>query len=129
MTFQKLVPFLKERLEFIEDVREKKLVTFANEKEWQEAKENLIVIQSLVTQYVNYGNADWKSHKSEIAYFEKFVNNCISHLHMAIDLFEVFYKDDVYSRKQYQDCIAFLNDLKDIIEEARLFTIFNEEEI
>jgi hypothetical protein len=130
MKFEKTIPFINSRLDFVERVIENKEVTIASELEWEEAKVNLTGVQSMLTKYVNDGDVSWDSYSLEIAYFEKFVNDCISQLLMAIELYETIYKgEDLTQKNEYNESLIFLQDLQDVKEEAMIFIMFNEEQI
>lgn len=130
MKFEKTIPFINSRLDFIERVIENKQVTISSELEWEEAKVNLTGVQSMLAKYVNEGDVAWDSYSVEIAYFEKFVNDCISQLSMAIELYETIYKgEDLTQKNEYNESLRFLQDLQDVKEEAMIFIMFNEEQI
>ena len=126
MKFEKALWFLEDRIEFIDDMVKDGGVTFANEQEWEEARVNLTTLHNIFVESnaTSGANIVWKGYRNEIAYLNKFLNDCIDSLSYAIDLYENVVKNT--ESNQYKQSIIFMSNLNDVKKEIEFLTFFNE---
>lgn len=124
--FEKALWFLEDRIEFIDTIVKNGGVTFANEREWEEARVNLTTLHNVFVESNATSNANivWKAYSSEIRYLNKFLNDCIDSLSYAIDLFENVVKNT--DSDQYKNSLTFMSNLNDVKKEIEFITFFNE---
>jgi hypothetical protein len=123
MKFEKTIDFLNERLGFIELSLQN--ATFGNEREFKEAKRNLTIIQSAISEHTNFGNVVWDGYDNEIAYLNKFVDGCIEHLLGAINVYKSMIEEGRLDiKEQYNIAIKQLEDFYLVEEEISVFNDF-----
>lgn len=103
--FEKTIPFLEERLSFIEAILKENGVTYANEKEWDKAKINISMLLKTMKESNEGVAIDWLEFENEIIWLQQFVSDSISHTFFAIDVYENILKEkgSIYYEKAVQE--------------------------
>lgn len=122
--FEKTIPFLEERLSFIEAILKENGVTYANEKEWDKAKINISMLLKTMKES-NVGVAiDWLEFENEVFWLQQFVSDAISHTFFAIDVYENILKEK--ASIQYEKAVEQIENMKCVSEEVNSIMMYKK---
>lgn len=122
--FEKTIPFLEERLSFIEAILKENGVTYANEKEWGKAKINITILLKTMKESNEGVAIDWLEFENEIVWLQQFVSDSISHTFFAIDIYENVLKEkgSIY----YEKAVEEIENMKCVSEEINRITMYRK---
>lgn len=122
--FEKTIPFLEERLSFIEAILKENGVTYANEKEWDKAKINISMLLKTMKESDEGVAIDWLEFENEIIWLQQFVSDSISHTFFAIDVYENMLKEkgSIYYEKAVQE----IENMKCVSEEVNSIIMYKK---
>ena len=122
--FEKTIPFLEERLSFIEAILKENGVTYANEKEWDKAKINISMLLKTMKES-NVGVAiDWLEFENEVFWLQQFISDAISHTFFAIDVYENILKEK--ASIQYEKAVEQIENMKCVSEEVNSIMMYKK---
>ena len=122
--FEKTIPFLEERLSFIEAILKENGVAYANEKEWDKAKINISMLLKTMKESNEGVAIDWLEFENEIIWLQQFVSDSISHTFFAIDVYENMLKEkgSIYYEKAVQE----IENMKCVSEEVNSIIMYKK---
>lgn len=122
--FEKTIPFLEERLSFIEAILKENGVTYANEKEWDKAKINISMLLKTMKESDEGVVIDWLEFENEVFWLQQFVSDSISHTFFAIDVYENMLKEkgSIYYEKAVQE----IENMKCVSEEVNSIIMYKK---
>jgi hypothetical protein len=112
---EKSIPFLEERLSFINEILEKNGTTYALEKEWNRAKLNISMLLQVMKESEEGVVIEWLQFEKELEWLQQFVSDCVSHTFFAIDVYENVLKEK--GSVHYEKAVEDIENMKMVSEE------------
>jgi uncharacterized coiled-coil protein SlyX len=122
--FEKTIPFLEERLSFIEAILKENGVTYADEKEWDKAKINISILLKTMKESNEGVAIDWLEFENEVFWLQQFVSDAISHTFFAIDVYENILKEK--ASIQYEKAVEQIENMKVVSEEVNSIMMYKK---
>lgn len=122
--FEKTIPFLEERLSFIEAILKENGLTYGNEKEWDKAKINISMLLKTMKESNEGVAIDWLEFENEIIWLQQFVSDAISHTFFAIDVYENILKEK--ASVQYEKAVEQIENMKCVSEEVNSIFMYKK---
>lgn len=122
--FEKTIPFLEERLSFIEAILKENGVTYADEKEWDKAKINISMLLKTMKESNEGVAIDWLEFENEVFWLQQFVSDAISHTFFAIDVYENILKEK--ASIQYEKAVEQIENMKVVSEEVNSIIMYKK---
>jgi len=112
---EKSIPFLEERLSFINEILENNGTTYALEKEWNKAKLNISMLLQVMKESEEGVVIEWLQFEKELEWLQQFVSDCVSHTFFAIDVYENVLKEK--GSVHYEKAVEDIENMKMVSEE------------